>query len=72
MRIVLDGRKVERSCLGFYLKNTAFFTKKGLRKRIVLHELYHHLIEKKGLDIRLRTEENEANRYSKEIFRKGD
>ena len=68
MRIVL-GKKVGRNCLGFYLKNTACFTKNGLRKRIVLHELYHHLIEVMSLEMPPKTEEKEANRYSKAFFK---
>jgi len=44
MKIVLDGKKVG-NYLGIYQKNTACFKKNGLRKRIVLHELYHRLVE---------------------------
>lgn len=65
MRIVLDGKKVERNCLGFYLKNTACFTKNGLRKRVVLHELYHHLIEIGQFEMSSRKEEKEANSYAR-------
>jgi hypothetical protein len=64
MRIVLDGKKVERNCLGFYLKNTACFTKNGLKKRVVLHELYHHLIEIRNFEMTSRKEEKEANSYA--------
>ena len=67
MRIVLDGRKVGRKYSGFYLKNTAFFKKNGLRKRIVLHELYHHLISTKGLEMILSLEEKEACKFSSEF-----
>jgi hypothetical protein len=34
---------------------------RGLTKRTVLHELYHHLVETKGLKMPLRTEKKEAN-----------
>jgi hypothetical protein len=44
MRIVLDGKKVGKGYFGYYLKNRAYFTKRGLTKRIILHELYHHLV----------------------------
>jgi hypothetical protein len=65
MRIVLDGKKVCRNCAGFYLKNTACFTKNGLRRQIVLHEFYHHLVEVLSLEMPLRIEEKEANYYAR-------
>jgi hypothetical protein len=49
MRITLDGKRVGKGYSGYYLKNKAYFTKRGLTKRIILHELYHHLIDKKRL-----------------------
>ena len=69
MRIVLNGKRVGRGDSGFYLKNRAYFTKKGLTKRIILHEFYHHLIEAKGLEMPIRKEEKEANTYAKEFIR---
>jgi hypothetical protein len=68
MRIILNGRKVGKGGIGCYLEDCAYFKKEGLKKRIVLHELYHHLIEKKGIEIHLRTEEKEANTYAKRFF----
>ena len=65
MKIVLEGKKVGKNFLGSYLKNTAYFKKNGLSKQIVLHELYHHLIELKSLEMSLKTEEKEANSYAK-------
>jgi len=69
MRTVLDGKKVGKKCLGFYLKNTACFTKNGLKKRVVLHELYHHLIDTKNFEMPLRKEEMEANKYANLFFK---
>jgi hypothetical protein len=69
MRIVLDGKKVGKNCVGFYLKNTACFKKDGLKKQIVLHELYHHIIEVKSLEMTLRTEEKEANNYARHFLK---
>lgn len=46
----------------------AYFTKRGLNKRNVLHELYHHIVEVKGLDMPSRKEESEANRYARAFF----
>lgn len=68
MKIVLNGRKVGNGCTACYSENRAFFTKKGLRKRTVLHELYHHLTYSKGLNNSDRIEEKEANNYAKEFL----
>jgi hypothetical protein len=65
MKIVLDGKKVGNNYWGFYEKNIAYFKKNGLRKRIVLHELYHHLVELNSLEMPLRIEEKEANAYAR-------
>ena len=62
MRIVLNGKKVDKKCLGVYLKNCAYFKKEGLKKHAVLHELYHHLVASKGFELSTRIEEKEANR----------
>ena len=72
MKVILDGKRVGKGYSGYYLKNRAFFTKKGLTKRIVLHELYHHLVQIKGLEIPIRTEEKEANSYARDFFRSCD
>jgi hypothetical protein len=69
MKIVLNGKKVGNNYLGAYQKNTACFNKDGLNKRIVLHELYHHLIEVRSIEIPLRTEEKEANNYAKSFLK---
>jgi hypothetical protein len=64
MRVVLDGRRVPRKCCGLYFENLAYFTRDGLKKRVVLHELFHHLIEAKGLEMAIGKEEKEANAYA--------
>lgn len=70
MKTLLDGKKVGKkksnSWVACYSKNNAYFTKKGLTKRIVLHELYHHLIESNGLELPLKLEEKEANIFASE------
>lgn len=71
MRIILDGRRVSKKCYGVYCENKAYFTKEGLNKRIVLHELYHHLIEVRDLEMPSRKEENEANSYASFFFTNG-
>jgi len=65
MRIVLNGRKVGKRCIGAYYENRAYFKKEGLKKSVVLHELYHHLVEAKGYELQNRIEEKEANSYAR-------
>lgn len=69
MGIILNGRLVGKKksnhWVACYCNNKAYFTKEGLKKKVVLHELYHHLIEAKALEFPLRTEEKEANNYAK-------
>jgi hypothetical protein len=68
MKIVLDGKKVGKGWFGFYFENRAYFKKEGLKKRIVLHELYHHLVASKGFELVIMTEEKEANSYAREFL----
>jgi hypothetical protein len=70
MEIVLNGRKVGNGYIAQYFENKAYFTKRGLKKRTVLHELYHHLVEMKGLELPERIEEKQANSYSSEFVKK--
>jgi hypothetical protein len=70
MRIILNGKRVKKESLAWYLENKACFKKEGLKKRTVLHELYHHLVASKGFELAIRTEEKEANNYSKEFLKK--
>jgi hypothetical protein len=69
MRIILNGKRVRKEWVAWYLENQACFKKNGLRKRIVLHELYHHLVEVKSFEMPLRTEEKEANYYARYFLR---
>ena len=64
MKIILDGRRMPKKCYGVYFKNKAYFTREGLKKRVVLHELYHHLIEIGNFEMPTRIEEKEANNYA--------
>jgi hypothetical protein len=68
MKIVLDGHRVGCGGEACYNRNKAFSTKRGLNKRTVLHELYHHIVEAKALEMSERKEESEANRYTKTFF----
>ena len=72
MKIILDGRRVMRTkthktYLAHYYRNKAYFTKRGLTKRTVLHELYHHLAYANGLEESQRMEEKSANSYAREF-----
>jgi hypothetical protein len=69
MKIFLNGRKVGNGNIALYFQNKAYFTKKGLKKRTVLHELYHHLVEVKGYELKGRIEEKEANNYAREFLK---
>jgi hypothetical protein len=69
MTILLNGKRVRKGWVAWYLENQACFKKNGLVKRIVLHELYHHLVEVKNLEMSLKTEEKEANYYARYFLR---
>ena len=68
MIVVLDGCRVPGKCYGVYSENLACFTRDGLKKRVVLHELFHHLIEAEGLEMPVGKEEKEANNYAKDFL----
>ena len=72
MRIILNGRKVGNGDSACYFENKAYFTKRGLKKSTVLHELYHHLAYSKGMDKPDGIEEKEANNYSREFLKKSN
>ena len=69
MKIILDEKRVGKGYSGYYMKNRAYFTKRGLNRRTVLHEFYHHLVDAKGLEVPLRKEEKEANSYARDFIR---
>jgi hypothetical protein len=73
MRIIVDGKRVGKrkanGWLACYSEGKAFFSKRGLNRRNVLHEFYHHLIEMNMFEISIRKEENEANSYSRELLK---
>ncbi len=68
MRIILNGRKVGNRDIAVYFHNRAYFTKRGLSKRTVLHELYHHLVYVNGVEMPQRTEEKSANSYARDFL----
>lgn len=70
MKIIVDGRRVGNGDEACYYENKAFFTKKTLNKRNVLHELYHHMVEAYELETSERMEETLANRYVRRVVKK--
>ena len=70
LKIILNGRRVMRACECDYFEGTACFTKKGLNKRNVLHELYHHVVEAEELDMPLRKEERLASIFVREVMKR--
>ena len=70
MKIILNGRRVMRACECDYFEGIACFTKKGLNKRNVIHEVYHHIVENNGLEMSWRKEEMEAGRFVREVMKK--
>jgi len=65
MKIVVDGRKVGNSDEACYYDYVAYFKKKALIKRNVLHEFFHHLAYVSDLGLSDSREEREANRYAR-------
>lgn len=66
MRIILSGRRVGNGDIAVYFQNRAYFTKRGLKKRTILHELYHHLVYVIGLDMTKTKEERAANSFARD------
>ena len=69
MKIIVDGRRVMRGYVCDYFEGIACFTKRGLKKRNVLHELYHHLVEANGIEMSEKKEERLASVFVTEIMR---
>jgi hypothetical protein len=68
MKIELDGRKVGNGNIAIYFQNRAYFTKRGLKKRTVLHELYHHIAYVNGLQMSSAKEEKAARSYARDFL----
>lgn len=68
MRIRLNRRKVGNGDIAVYFQNRAYFTIMGLKKRTVLHELYHHLVYVNGLGMTKTKEERAANSYTRDFL----
>jgi len=69
MKVIVDGRKVMKGYVCEYSEDIACFTKKGLNKKNVLHELYHHIANNKGLEVSEKKEEWEARKFVRAVIR---
>lgn len=67
MKIVVDGRRVGRKYLAVYCDNIAYFKRHSLRKRIVLHEFYHHLVFNEVVSSD--GEERKAREYARKMIK---
>ena len=65
---IVDGRRVANGYVR--QENKVYFTKKELNRRNVLHELFHHVVEVKGIEMSERKEEKEANRFVRCVMKK--
>jgi hypothetical protein len=75
LKLIVDGRRVMRTkthktYLAHYCRNKAYFTRRGMNKRNVLHELYHHLVDIKGIEMPRWKEERMANLFVREVMKK--
>jgi len=70
MKIIVDGRRVGNGYEAEYYDNKAYFTKKGLNKQNVLHELYHHIVDVIGIEIREKKEETEARLFARGVLKR--
>jgi hypothetical protein len=50
-------------------QNRAYFTKRGLKRRTLLHELYHHLVYVNDLDTSKTKEERDADSLAGRVAR---
>jgi hypothetical protein len=69
MKIIVDGRKVYKAYLAEYVSNAAYFKRREIRKRLVLHELYHHIVEAKRLTMPSYEEERRADEFARKIMK---
>ncbi len=68
MKIIVDGRKVGNRDDACYYDYVAYFKKRKLNKRNVLHEFFHHLAYVYDLVLSDSREEREANRYARTVL----
>ena len=69
MKIIVDGRRVGNGNRACYFENKAYFAKKGLNRRTILHEFYHHLTFVGGLEMASNFEERKANEFARRVMK---
>lgn len=69
MKIVVDGRRVANGYECEYWENKAYFTKRGFNRRNVLHEVFHHVVEAKVIEMSEKKEERLARVFVKEVMK---
>jgi len=74
LALIIDGRKVvttkaHKKYAAHYYKNKAYFVRRYLSKRTVLHEVFHHLVDQKQITMPLRQEERNAERFARFIMK---
>jgi len=63
----VDGRRVGRKYLAVYWDNVAYFKKRSLKKKIGLHEFYHHLVHNEVVSSV--GEEKKAREYARNMIK---
>jgi hypothetical protein len=73
MKVVVDGRRIskKKSWQAEYCRGKGYFKKRRLNRRLVLHELYHHVVECMELDMTRTQEESLANEFARKVARRG-
>jgi hypothetical protein len=69
MKIKVDGREFRKTDQAWQ-SGRARFRKRSLKKGVVLHELAHHLISYKGLEMTRTEEERQADEFARKIVKK--
>jgi hypothetical protein len=70
MKVVVDGRRVSKGYYAEYYRNNAYFKRREIRKRLVLHELYHHIVEAKGIVMASKKEEMLADEFARKVMKR--
>jgi hypothetical protein len=68
IKLLYKNKSITKYTIAWYSQDKAYLTNKGLKKRVVLHEFYHHLIKCKNIDLKLKQEEKEATLYAREFL----
>jgi hypothetical protein len=75
LKLVVGGRRVmakrtHKKYAAHYYRNRAYFVRRFLNKRTVLHELYHHIVDAKRITMPLGEEERKAEEFAREVMKR--